>query len=243
MRIVTPQTNEQPIDERWRSRYSAIVEALLELCTLTPEVHAYLSKRAIADQAEAAGVRGLPSGSDELRVLEQLLTKFSREELTRAQIVADDGSLALRDYPAFLPWRDALSGALVLQRRAVDQRERKYLWARGLSPRRPHRFGATSNRIAAVEGWFDGIAMHALYPEIEVLAFPSASTVKEEWSSLFADKDVLLAFDPDRAGTDAVEKFVKLFGPSVRSLERMRPAFGNDWNECLVHMSGGRHVR
>ena len=232
-------SNNDPI---WRSRYSEIVKLFTQLCELAPDVREYLDRRTILVQAEQAGVRGLPSPVGELRVLEQLLERFPREDLMRAQILDLDGVLAFHGWPALIPWRDVITGNFVLQRRAIDQRKAKYLWPKGCQPAAPHRFGNVADKVAVVEGFFDGVAFSRLLRDVEVLAFPSASVIRPEWSGLFTNKEILVAFDPDEAGNRASDKFTNLVGHAARSLKRVTPTVGKDWNETLMHQEGARRA-
>lgn len=53
------------------------------------------------------------------------------------------------------------------------------------------------------------------------VALPSASTFDSTWAALFDGKDVVLAFDNDKAGSDATARVSKLLRPSARSLKQL----------------------
>ncbi|HVF73331.1 MAG TPA: toprim domain-containing protein [Chthoniobacterales bacterium] len=54
-----------------------------------------------------------------------------------------------------------------------------------------------------------------------VVALPSASTFDQSWNDLFREKDVILAFDNDRAGSDATARVSRLLQPTAKSLCRL----------------------
>ena len=53
------------------------------------------------------------------------------------------------------------------------------------------------------------------------IAIPSASTFDSTWTTLFEGKNIIFAFDNDKAGSEATERISKLLRSSVRSLKRL----------------------
>lgn len=53
------------------------------------------------------------------------------------------------------------------------------------------------------------------------VALPSASTFNERWATLFAGKDVVLAFDADNAGREATRRVSRFLHPYVASLKQL----------------------
>ena len=64
------------------------------------------------------------------------------------------------------------------------------------------------------------------------VALPSASTFDDTWAALFKDKNVILAFDNDKAGEDATTRVSHILRSSARSLKKL------NW-EGLRYASGG----
>ena len=64
------------------------------------------------------------------------------------------------------------------------------------------------------------------------IATPSASTFSESWAALFKDKNVILAFDGDKAGEAATTRVSHVLRSSARSLKKL------NW-EGLRYASGG----
>jgi len=57
--------------------------------------------------------------------------------------------------------------------------------------------------------------------EMLAVALPSASTFNERWATFFAGKDVVLAFDADKAGQEATRRVSRLLYPHVASLKQL----------------------
>jgi twinkle protein len=53
------------------------------------------------------------------------------------------------------------------------------------------------------------------------VALPSASTFNERWAALFTRKDVVLVFDADRAGEQAMRRISRYLQPHVTSLKQL----------------------
>jgi len=53
------------------------------------------------------------------------------------------------------------------------------------------------------------------------VALPSASTFNERWATLFAGKEVVLAFDADRAGEQATLRVSRFLHPHVAKLKQL----------------------
>jgi twinkle protein len=53
------------------------------------------------------------------------------------------------------------------------------------------------------------------------VALPSATTFNERWASLFLGKEVILAFDADKAGQQATHRVSRLLHPHAASLKRL----------------------
>ena len=53
------------------------------------------------------------------------------------------------------------------------------------------------------------------------VALPSASTFDRSWAELFKGKEVILAFDHDRAGTTATRRVSEVLSPQVQSLKQL----------------------
>lgn len=82
-----------------------------------------------------------------------------------------------------------------------------------------------SQTIYLCEGETDAITLIDADIETEkgtvVVALPSASTFDQTWTGLFQGKDVILAFDNDKSGSEATARVSKLLRLNVRSLKQL----------------------
>lgn len=223
--------------------YHAIATALLELCELdsAPDVAAYLEARAIGDEAAAAGVRALPR--DQRSLVASMLAAFPREALVSAGVLragrdAIDWGASHR---LLLPWRDADGHVVAIQRRRLDDGRPKYVFPPDVAPMDP--FGCElltgeEREIIVTEGALDALARRKLArmrgEDAAVVAIPSATTIRPDWSRYFAGRDVVIAFDADEAGDRAAERFALEVCAAARSVIRERPQGAKDINEVLL---------
>lgn len=82
------------------------------------------------------------------------------------------------------------------------------------------------------EGEWDGIALlylvRRLKLDICVVAVPGAGTFKTDWPALFKGRDVVLAYDNDKAGEDGLEKASTMLAGLVRSVSCLRWLAGHE---------------
>jgi len=83
----------------------------------------------------------------------------------------------------------------------------------------------TATAIYLCEGETDAISLIDAGLEADgrtvAVALPSATTFNERWATLFAGKDVILAFDADKAGQEATRRVSRLLHPHVASLKQL----------------------
>jgi DNA primase len=226
-----------------------VYRSLLDLCPLRPDspVGRYLDRRALFADAEAAGLGALPVRRDQQHaVMGRLASALDRATvLLDLGLAMSRGSHALRapHHCLLIPWRGRDGRISALQRRRLDPAEPRYVFPPGLSPAAP--FGADVLRggeaegipMVVTEGALDCLARRKLArlvgQRVAVLAVPSATTVRAEWSTLFDGRDVLVAFDPDKSGDEGARRFADACLRGARSVQRERPR-GGDWNEVLI---------
>ncbi len=109
--------------------------------------------------------------------------------------------------------------------RARSRGQRVIWWAFGKPWLWRGAFIKQSQVIYLCEGETDAITLIDADIEIEkgtvVVALPSASTFDHSWAALFRGKDVILAFDNDKAGSEATARVSKLLQPIVKSLKQL----------------------
>lgn len=225
--------------------YSAIAAMLLELCPLerAPHVADYLERRALLDVARDARLGGVPR--EQGAIVAELLAAFPRETLARAGVVRG-GRDAIdwgQTHPLLIPWRDPTGDVAAIQRRLVNDGRPKYRWPTDIAPREPFGCELLGNgdgdaEIIVTEGALDALARRKLArmrgDRVIVLAIPSATTIRPEWSRYFNGRDVVIAFDADDAGTNAARRFAAEVCRDARTITRERPRVGKDVNDVLL---------
>jgi DNA primase len=229
--------------------YHAIASFLLEHCPLrgAPDVAAYLDARHIFADAEAVGVRALPR--DQRPLVAHLLEGFGRDRLVLAGVLRRDRDAIDwgQTHRVLIPWSGKDGQIHAVQRRRLDASKPKYLFPPGLSPREP--FGAEvyaealasfggQAEVIVCEGAFDTLARRKLSrvrgERCVLVGIPSASTFSPTWSTYFAGRHVVIAFDGDDAGDRAAERFAAEVCAGAASLTRERPHGAKDCNDVLT---------
>ena len=82
-----------------------------------------------------------------------------------------------------------------------------------------------ATRVYLCEGETDAIGLIDVGLESDgrtvAVALPSAFTFNERWATLFAGKDVVLAFDSDRPGEQATHRVAQFLQPHVATLKQL----------------------
>jgi hypothetical protein len=90
--------------------------------------------------------------------------------------------------------------------------------------------------LVVVEGPADALSL----AECEVPAVALVGTVAPAWlPRAAAFRRVVVALDADAAGDAAAERLLRELAPFARSVERLRPPAGKDWNDALLAMGYG----
>jgi hypothetical protein len=83
----------------------------------------------------------------------------------------------------------------------------------------------TATAVYLCEGETDAISLVDAGLESDgrtvAVALPSATTFNEQWSNLFTGKDVILAFDADKAGQEATRRVSRFLHAHVASLKQL----------------------
>jgi DNA primase len=85
--------------------------------------------------------------------------------------------------------------------------------------------------LVVVEGPADALSL----AECDVPAVALVGTAAPGWlRSAAAFRRVVVALDADAAGDQAAEGLLRELAPFARSVERLRPSAGKDWNDALL---------
>lgn len=166
--------------------------------------------------------------SDALRMIERLVSDSALiERIARARSWKPETILQLAQ-EAHLGWHNDRLAFIYdsgVKLRWREKGERIIRWAFGKPWLWRGAWIKQSQTIYLCEGETDAITL--IDAEIEnekgtvAVALPSASTFDQTWSGLFQGKDVILAFDNDKAGTEATARVSQLLRPTVRSLSQV----------------------
>ena len=253
-----------PVPPRWRElattpcdnqTYHAVWSFALDLCsplcTTAPNVARYLEQRRVLADADAAGVRGLPTNTRSL--VRALLATFERATLEQVGLLRRGReSLDWPDWPVLIPWRDRFGQITCVQKRRLDGGVPKYRSPVGRSPRAP--FGVDSlaeslrtcggeAEVVLVEGALDALSRRRIARHrrecVAVLGVYSAATPCAGLpSDLLAGRSIVLALDADDAGERACVAIARELCGVAGSFVRERPPQGvKDWNATIEEAS------
>jgi DNA primase len=195
----------------------------------------------------SVSVRCHPPGRAQVQTICELITRQgSKQPLVDVGLLREDGSLRAPEHRVLIPWRSRDRTISSLQRRRIAGSEPRYIFPAGVSPEEPfgadlwdeaERSRAQTTTVVVTEGALDCLARRKIArlsdEPVVVVAVPSATMARPEWSALFAGRHVIVAFDPDRSGDDGAERFAATCLRGTLSVERERARHG-DWNETLL---------
>jgi DNA primase len=240
-------------------RYHRIAWEWLSLCSefqYCSPARAYLAERGLLEQADAAGLLGLPDGEVEERSVVARLhgtrdsRRFSVDELDAAGIIQLGGrsSYAFRwpQHFVLIPWVSEGGAITAVQQRYVGPSEppNKYIWPPGRAAHQP--FGIEDLRnhpavdVVIVEGALDVLARRELArrhgENIDVIGIASAGTpVAGLPLEKLLGRRVRISVDRDEAGERAASALFHAVAGHAREVVReVPPALGaKDWNDQL----------
>jgi len=229
--------------------FHAVASELVERCPFDAEndVLHYLDRRVLLVAGAQARLFALPAPERQGGLLTDLARLFSPEALALAGLVkrGDDGRPVLGRFvwPVHrvgIPWRSPDGRIQTVQRRRLNDGERKYVFPSGRAPRFPFGVEAMAwagpdTQLVFCEGAFDALALRLLARrdghDLFALGLPGARGWRSEWASLASGRVALVALDPDAAGLEAREAVkADLFGAGARRVLRFQPRGGaKDW--------------
>jgi DNA primase len=244
----TPEPNPEGVsDETYDAIWTGVLEACSPLREVSPRTAAYLRWRGLEVEAEADGLRGLPT--DARPLVRALLDTFDRKELELAGVLRPGhDAIDWPEWPLLVPWRSRFGRIQCMQRRRVDNGSPKYRSPRGRAPRTP--FGvhllvdalAQSARAEVIlaEGALDCLARRAIArgrgeASVVLGVYSAASPERGLPIDLLDGRRVVLALDNDAAGDRACDRLAEVLRFVAAELIRERPPVGpKDWAEALA---------
>ena len=213
----------------------------------------YLRRRLLLVGARDDTWGALPATNEGRRRLVKTIVGTVGKEAWEGSGLARGEDFSFPDHRLLLPWRDPDGRIVTLQRRSLDNRRDKYVFAAGRSPLWPYGVEALKDPTKAdlpvllVEGAADVLAVRELAdPGFAVLSrsylalgVPGVATWRESWTELLRERSVCIGFDRDKAGEDRAPKLAEHLsraGLRFASPWRVKPSEAStvkDWSALL----------
>lgn len=208
---LAPKSEPKDIPEPTEA-YSDIYEELVYLCGgLDKESLDYLTGNNRGLTEQIANDFLLCNIGDYQDIDKRLKAKFSQDELQKAGVISDKGSLIFYKHKVIVPFIS--EGRVVfLQGRRIDEGQPKYLHIK-----RPVPLFNTDklaelekgDKVYVSEGVFDAMILEQNgYNAVAILG---VNNFKPEYTDLFKGLEVILCLDNDEAGERATKELAKIF--------------------------------
>ena len=233
--------------------YHNVITALRAICLQyrpIRDVCQYLQRRKLLGLAPEFELFALPERAKQPEVIEHLRKTFEVETLAACGIIRrkKSGAFEMRqlqwsNHRLCIPWTSPSGQVEALQRRTLDSSKPKYVFASGVAPMHP--FGierlkevAKDHPIAFVEGALDVLALTSICRRegfaLVPLGLPGVSTWRESWGEICRGREVYVALDNDKAGTEAFAELApKLHEVGASQIHWWQPTSGKDWGDTL----------
>ena len=235
--------------------FDALARVVLEACPFDGDdaVREYLRRRILLVGARDDAWAALPTNPDERRELvARVVDTCGRDAWQRSGLARGD-DFVFPEHRIVIPWRTPDGRIATVQRRALDGRKNKYVFATGRSPLWPYGVEALRDETRAdlpvllVEGAADVLAVRELAaPELDVikrtyvtLGVPGVATWRDAWTELLRGRSLCVGFDRDKAGEDQAPKLAERLsraGLRFATPWRIKPSEAStvkDWGALL----------
>ncbi len=249
-RPIEPQKPDVRPEVTPQSRFMVMAERLLSH-------HVYLEK----DVTDALRARRLDSYTTDLfalppvpmqqRLIGELIEEFGRPDFQHSGLAhllpsgeLDVTRFAWPEHRLCVAWRDVDGDIQTVERRHVGNGrcDTRWVFPRGRRPIWPLGYDQLeradkSRPVIVVEGPTDCLAVRLWTAKKEpmpvVVALPSALKLRPEWLRLLAGRDVTVALDDDKAGSEAAAGIIdQLAGIAASVTRKVAPAPAKDWAEA-----------
>lgn len=245
-----PETSGLPLET-----FSAFAVVLLENCSFESDdpVREYLRSRLLLVGARDDAWAALPATPGQRRALAQHLVRTCGRDAWQRSGLARGEDFSFPEHRIVIPWRTPEGRIATVQRRALDGRRNKYVFAADRSPLWPYGVEALNDPAKAglpvllVEGAADVLAVRELSdPSFAVLrrpylalGVPGVATWRDAWTELLRGRNLCIGFDRDKAGEDRAPKLAELLsraGLRFATPWRIKPSEAStvkDWGALL----------
>ena len=202
--------------------FDALVRVVLEACPFDGDdaVREYLRDRILLVGARDDAWAALPENPDKRRELVARIVATCGHDAWQRSGLARGADFLFPEHRLVIPWRTPDGRIATVQRRALDNRRNKYVFASGRSPLWPYGVEALRDATRAelpvllVEGAADVLAVRELAdPELSVivrpyvvLGVPGVATWRDTWTELLRDRLLCVGFDRNKANEDQAPK-------------------------------------
>lgn len=202
--------------------FDALVRVVLEACPFDRDdaVREYLRRRILLVGARDDAWAALPENPDKRRELVARIVATCGRDAWQRSGLARGADFLFPEHRLVIPWRTPDGRIATVQRRALDNRRNKYVFASGRSPLWPYGVEALRDATRAdlpvllVEGAADVLAVRELAdPELSIivrpyvaLGVPGVATWRDTWTALLGGRSLCIGFDRDKAGEDQAPK-------------------------------------
>ncbi len=235
--------------------FDALVRVVLEACPFDEDdaVREYLRRRLLLVGARDDAWAALPVRPDHRRELvARIVATCGRDTWQRSGLARGDDFL-FPEHRLIIPWRAPDGTIVTVQRRTLDGRPNKYVFASGRSPLWPYGIEAlrdttrTALPVLLVEGAADVLAARELTsPELDVIerpyvviGVPGVAVWRDTWTEILRDRSLCIGFDRDKAGEDRAPKLAERLSAAKLSFAtpwRIKPSEAStvkDWGALL----------
>lgn len=252
-RPLEPQKADVRPESTPQSRFMVIAEWLLSRCAvqLESDVTGMLLERRLNTYTTDLFALPRVDSKRQQRLIGELVEEFGRPDFQHSGLAhllpsgeLDVTRFAWPEHRLGVVWRDPDGDIQTVERRHVGNgrcdtrwvfpRDRRPIWPLGYDQlEKAH----PSRPVIIVEGPTDCMAVRLWTAKKEplpvVVALPSALKLRPEWLRALCNREVIVALDDDKAGSEASAGIMaQLVGIAHSAVRKAAPAPAKDWSEA-----------
>lgn len=204
--------------------FDRLARIVLDACPVEgdDDVREYLRARLLLAGARDDKWAALPAEAGKRRAIVARIVEVCGRETWEKSGLAQGDDFTFSEHRIVIPWRAPDGRVVTMQRRALDSRQNKYVFAKGRSPAWPYGCERLADAlelpVLLVEGAADVLAVRELLEPGSIatirrpyvpIGVPGVATWKDAWSSLLVGRLLCIGFDRDKAGEDQAPRLAK----------------------------------